>query len=64
MCPHLLLPCLWKALAFLKTPPASSGKAGAEAVFKAALPSVGNRKGVELLLAKACPGRCCHWLSC
>lgn len=34
VCPHLLLLCLWKALALRKTLSASSGEARAAAVFK------------------------------
>lgn len=34
VCPHLLLLCLWKALALHKTLSASSGEARAAAVFK------------------------------
>lgn len=57
VCPYLLLPCLWKALALLKTPSASSGEARAEAVCLHGLPCplVGNRKGVELPAGKGLP---------
>lgn len=65
VCPYLLLPCLWKALALLKTPVASSGEARAEAVSRTALPLSRQQKGSGAPCwqrrALAC---CCHLLSC
>lgn len=54
VCPQLLLLCLWKTLALLKTPSASSGEARAEVLQELPCPSVGSREGVELPAGKGC----------
>lgn len=57
VCPHLLLLCLWKALALLKTPSAFSGEARASRSCLQGLscPSVGSREGVELPAGNGLP---------
>lgn len=54
---NLLLPCLWKALALLKTPSSSSGEARAEAVFTdCPAPQLATEREWNSLLAKTCLG--------